>query len=443
VNAPAGSSADGPPTKASARATAVGIGAGVALVGWSYATARWLQHRGRHLWTDAPPLNGSFSWRFAPESLVAVGAGAGGVWLGPRLSDGLPWRRLVGASFLVALGWACALAFADGVHGFTGPPSQIVDYSHTVAQVGSTLAFLRGFVANIHTFAGHVRSHPPGYVVILLAMRGIGLGGPGWQMALQLAAAAGSVPAALLAIREVLGERAARACAPFLMFLPAAVFWGSGDAVFLGFGAWASSLLILASGSAGRRRVLLSIAGGLLFGYLLYLSYGLLLLGLVPGAVIVQRRRAGVAAIACVAALAVIAAFSVSGFNWFSGFAAARREVAMSVQRFRPYWYFLFANVAALAVAVGPAVWAGLGRFVSIRPGDRRAWLLVGAVVAAIAIADLTGLSKGEVERIWLPFMPWLVAVTGVAFEQDERQRWLAIQIIWALGVQFLVRTPW
>lgn len=443
MKAASGSSADGPGAKATARATTVGIAAGVALIGWSYATARWLQHRGRRLWTDAPPLNGSFGWRFSPESLVAVGAGAAGVLLGSRLSERARWRRLVGASFVVALGWACALAFADGVRGFTGPPSQIVDYSHTVAQVGSTLDFLRGFVANIHTFAGHVRSHPPGYVVLLLGLRGIGLAGTGWQMALQLAAAASAVPAALLAVRDVMGEGRARACAPFLMFLPAAVFWGSGDAVFLGFGAWATALLILASGSAGRRRVLLSSAGGLLFGYLLYLSYGLVLLGLVPGAVILQRRRFDVAAIGGLATLAVIAGFTAAGFNWFAGFAAARGEVAVSVQQFRPYWYFLFANVAALAVAVGPAVWAGLGRFVSIRPRERQAWLLVGAVIAALVIADLTGLSKGEVERIWLPFMPWLVAVTGVAFEQHERQRWLAIQVIWALGVQFLVRTPW
>jgi hypothetical protein len=419
------------------------VAIGVALIGWAYATARWLQHRGRHLWTDAPPLNGSFGWRFSPGSLVAVGAGACGVWLGPRLSDGVRWRRLVAASFVVALGWACALALSDGVRGFTGPPSQIVDYSHTVAQVGSTLAFLRGFVANIHTFAGHVRSHPPGYVVLLLGMRGIGLAGAGWQMALQLVAGASSVPAALLAIREVLGESRARAAAPFLMFLPAAVFWGSGDAVFLAFGAWGTALLILATGRSGRARLLLSIAGGLLFGYLLYLSYGLVLLALVPAAVIFERRKPAVAVIAAVSAAVVVAGFTAAGFNWLGGFAAARREVAMSVQQFRPYWYFLFANVAALAVAVGPAVWAGLGRFASMRPRDRQAWLLVGATIGAIAIADLTGLSKGEVERIWLPFMPWLVVVTGVAFDRHERQRWMALQVLWALGIQFLVRTPW
>ena len=439
MKAGAGSSTGGPEVHGGA----AGVTVAAALIGWSYATARWLQHRGHHLWTNAPPLNGSFGWSFGPVSVVALAAAACGVSLAPRICDRLRWRTLVAASFVIALAWACALALSDGVRGFTGPPTQIVDYSHTVAQVTSTLGFLRGFVANIDTFAGHVRSHPPGYVVLLLAMRGAGLAGTGWQMALQLGAGASSVPAALLGIREVMGERRARAAAPFLMFLPAAVFWGSGDAAFMGFGAWAIACLTLACGSSDRRRVLLSVAGGLLFGYVLYLSYGLLLLALVPAGVILERRRLDVAAIALVAAMAVIAGFTAAGFDWFAGFAAARREVSMSVQQFRPYWYFLFANIAALAVAVGPAVWAGVGRLAANRPFDRQALLLVGATIVAIAIADLTGLSKGEVERIWLPFMPWLVAVAGFAFDENERHRWLAVQAIWALGIQFLVRTPW
>ena len=43
-------------------------------------------------------------------------------------------------------------------------------------------------------------------------------------------AGAASVPAVLIVVRELMGEDRARAAAPFLMLIPAAVFWGSGDA---------------------------------------------------------------------------------------------------------------------------------------------------------------------------------------------------------------------
>ena len=416
---------------------------GGGLIVATYGVARWLQARGRQLWTNAPPLNGSYEWRFSVNSLAAIWAAAAGVWWAPRLARELRWRRLVWGSFAAASVWAVALAFADGRRGFIGPPAQVVDYSHTVVKIASASAFLRGFVANIHTFAGHVRSHPPGYVLLLFGMRRVGLRGPWWQMALQLGAASASVPAVLLAVREVMGEPCARKAAAFLALAPAAVFWGSGDAFFLCVGAWGTTLLVLATGRAGRRAVLLALGGGLLFGYLLFLSYGLALLGIVPIAVALDRRRIRVLGLAVLPALAVAAVFALEGFNWFAGFAAARRELAQSVQQFRPYWFFLFANLAALAAALGPAVWAALGRFAAARPRDHQAWLLVGAALLAVAIADITGLSKGEVERIWLPFMPWIVAVTGAVFGETDQRRWLGAQVLWALGLQFLVRTPW
>jgi hypothetical protein len=37
---------------------------------------------------------------------------------------------------------------------------------------------------------------------------------------------------------------------------------------------------------------------------------------------------------------------------------------------------------------------------------DRQLWLLVGAALTAVLLADVSGLSKAEVERIWLPFAP-------------------------------------
>jgi hypothetical protein len=94
---------------------------------------------------------------------------------------------------------------------------------------------------------------------------------------------------------------------------------------------------------------------------------------------------------------------------WFEGLEATRDRYAAGIASSRPYLLFLVINLAALGVAVGPAVAVAIAR---VR--DRTLWVVVGAALAGIAIAGVSGMAKGEVERIWLPFTPWLL-VAGVA----------------------------
>jgi hypothetical protein len=65
----------------------------------------------------------------------------------------------------------------------------------------------------------------------------------------------------------------------------------------------------------------------------------------------------------------------------------------------------------------------------------------VSGALLAVAIADASGLSKGEVERIWLPFTVWII-VAGSAHRPPARA-WLAVQVVFALTVQTLIRTGW
>ena len=116
---------------------------------------------------------------------------------------------------------------------------------------------------------------------------------------------------------------------------------------------------------------------------------------------------------------------------------ATREQYALSVARSRPYAYYLLANLAAFAVALGPAVVAAAPRL-----RDRRLWLLVGGGLAAVIFADLSGLSKAEVERIWLPFVPWIGVATAI-YRDREATRWLAVQTGWAIAVQLMVRSLW
>src|SRR5204863_2843629 len=115
-----------------------------------------------------------------------------------------------------------------------------------------------------------------------------------------------------------------------------------------------------------------------------------------------------------------------------------RREYLESVARLRPAWLLVWVNVAAFAVALGPAAVVGIARL-----RDRRTWVLVGAAMLAVALADLSLLSKGEVERIWLPFAPWILLAAVALGARRSRRGWLVAQVALALAVQVWVVSPW
>jgi hypothetical protein len=90
----------------------------------------------------------------------------------------------------------------------------------------------------------------------------------------------------------------------------------------------------------------------------------------------------------------------------------------------RPRTYFLFANAAALAIALGPAVVAALPL---VWPARRNARLVAvpAAVLLALMVAVGSDLSKGEVERIYLPWAVWLLPLAALQ-PMSGRRGWLA-----------------
>jgi hypothetical protein len=68
--------------------------------------------------------------------------------------------------------------------------------------------------------------------------------------------------------------------------------------------------------------------------------------------------------------------------------------------------------------------------------------LLAAAGAVAILAADLSGLSKAETERIWLPFDVWLLAGTALLPRRSARV-WLALQGVAALVINHLLMTSW
>jgi hypothetical protein len=68
--------------------------------------------------------------------------------------------------------------------------------------------------------------------------------------------------------------------------------------------------------------------------------------------------------------------------------------------------------------------------------------VLSGAAVVIVLLADLSQMSKAEVERIWLPFVPWLMLSTALL--PEHWRRWgLLLQVGWAIAVQQLLYTSW
>jgi methylthioxylose transferase len=418
-------------------ALAIALWAALIAGGWAWGSA--LNDSGAVIGLGAPPLHGDWILDLDWAVLLPVGVALAVVAAAP-LARTISWRALIAGSALGSVVWAVALALTAGSDGLVGPLVNSNEYLASVPLAGSPGEFLDTFTERIGDYTTHVRSHPPGLVLALLGLEEIGLGGP-WPLAIGTLAIAGSaVPAGLVAMRAVAGEAAARRAAPYLILVPGAVWIAtSADALLMGVGAWAVALGVFAITSSGRRSDVLGVASGLAFAAAALLSYGAILLGAIPLAVAVVRRRARPFALAGLGFAAVMLALLAAGFWWVDGFFAIREQYLGSVQQTRPYDFFLLNNLGAFALAAGPALALGLALL-----RDRATWLLVGGAAAAVVAADLSGMSKGEVERIWLPFLPWILLATSALPDRRVPLRGLlASQAALGIAIEVGVRTPW
>jgi hypothetical protein len=163
------------------------------------------------------------------------------------------------------------------------------------------------------------------------------------------------------------------------------------------------------------------------------------------------RQRATTGAVSAGVALLVVLAFVPLGFAWWEAYPVLHERYWAGLADRRPGWYWVFGNVGALLLCAGPLLAAGLGagaarlpRLRTVRLGDRADAVsaLVLAGVAMVAVADLSLMSKAEVERIWLPFVPWLLL--SVVWLPPRWHRWgLVAQGVAALLLTHLVRTVW
>jgi hypothetical protein len=203
-------------------------------------------------------------------------------------------------------------------------------------------------------------------------------------------------------------------------------------------GAWFVAAFVLAVERSGWASLRWGILAGVLAAAAVMVSYGMVLMACVPLFVAVRARAWRPVLVATATATACIAAFVPLGFSWLEGIGAVGRAHD-ALGPGRPYPYLLVGNLAAAAIVIGPAVAAGLAV-----TRDRRLWALLGGAVLAMAVADVSGLSRGGVERIWLPFAVWLLpAAASLATRHRWGRLWLAAQAAVPLWVLLHIQPPW
>ena len=408
-----------------------------------------------HAWL--PPLSAYFEPTIGqPAALLACLATAAAVLgYGGRASARLSWGRLLGLTWLTTVTWGFSVALLRGWQtGIVSVLAHPDEYLMDVDRVDGVRSLLSIYADNIllvpdrSNFVTHNSGHPPLPLLSYAGLDAVGLGGPAWAGVVTALVGSTAVVAVLMTLRRLGDEQRARLAAPFLALSPLSIWvFVSADGAFMAAAAWGLTVLAYAATQQHRNKALaLGVAAGLALGSCLFLSYGLVLMGPLALAVLWVARSWRPLVPAALAASAVVALFAAGGFWWLEGQQLVVERYYQGIADTRPQSYWIWANLAVVAFAVGPAVVAGIGMAVSRSRAEAAGpspvwWLALGAAVA-ILVADMSGLSKSETERIWLPFMVWLVPLATLLPPHTHRA-WVAGQVVWTLGISLVLRTTW
>ncbi|AZP19177.1 hypothetical protein EJC51_25760 [Streptomyces aquilus] len=428
-------------------------GAAALLVTAAVLVGRHIQDTRHTLFVSWPPLLANWDPHLGPGTPAAVLVAAATIVYGPALAARLPWRALLPAAWGTATAWIFSLALIDGWHrGIARRLTTRYEYLQVIDRFDDIHGTLRTFTDHIllgspDHWPAHIAGHPPAATLTFVLLDRVGLRGGGWAGVWCIVVGATACVAVLVTIRALADETLARRAAPFLVLAPAAVWMGtSADAYFAAVAAWAVALLALA---VTRGSLWCAGASGLLFGLTCYLSYGLTLVALIAAAVLVLARPRPVLLVPLLAGLAVVpTVFTLAGFDWWEAYRLLVTRYNQGAGGIRPYGYWVWANLACTVLITGLATAAGLRRTGAVllrrergdRSDARRLALLVAAALLALLVADLSGMSKAETERIWLPFAVWLLP--ACAFLTRPRG-WLLAQALLALLLNHLLRTGW
>ncbi|XMN07974.1 hypothetical protein ACK8N7_19005 [Streptomyces griseobrunneus] len=449
----------------------IAAAAGVLLVTAAILIGHAVQNRNGTLRAQWPPLLASWDPHLGPGTPAALTTAVLVVAYGPPLAGRLPWRGFLATAWAGSTAWVFSMALIDG--WYRGVERRLTtkhEYLRVIDRFEDIPATLRDFTNHIvigepGNWPAHVAGHPPGATLTFVWLDRIGLGGGAWAAVWCVVVGSSAVLAALITVRVLAGEHLARRAAPFLVLAPAAVWAGvSADGYFAAVAAWSVALLALAATRRVRFPAAAAVGGGLLFGWTCYLSYGLGLMAAVLIMVLVLARTARPVVPFLLGALVVPAAFTLAGFHWWTAYHLLVERYYQGAGGIRPYAYWVWANLACAVLASGLAAVAGVRRSTSYAPGAVRALrtgdtaprtgdtaphapiqrlaLLVLAALVALLAADLSGMSKAETERIWQPFLLWLLPAAALLPARTARY-WLVASVVPALLINHLLWTGW
>ncbi|MEU5837890.1 hypothetical protein ABZ820_30040 [Streptomyces diacarni] len=460
--------------------------AAVALVSAAVVIGSAIEREHGTLRVHWPPFYAELDPHVGPGTPFALLIAATVVVYGRTVAARLPWRWLPPAAWGASMAWIWSLALVDGWHrGVENQLTSAYEYLQEIDRFDDVGAALRTFTDHIllhsaDNWVPHVAGHPPGAVLTFVGLDRLGLGGGPWASAFVITVGASAAAALLVALRALTDEEHARRAAPFLVLAPTAVWVGvSADGYFTAVAAWALALLALAATRTVRVPWAAALGSGLLFGLLCYLSYGLTLCALLGLTVLALAHTLRPLPYVLAGVAVVAAAFTLAGFNWWEAYHLLTERYYQGAAGIRPYSYWVWGNLACAVTVAGPAALAGvrralvrgaatgretIGRLRARRAGrpenpdptddrqrpdvrqrlDGRSRLvaLVLAAALTVVVADLSGMSKAETERIWLPFLTWLLPAAALLPRAGARW-WLAAQAAVALLVNHVLLTGW
>jgi methylthioxylose transferase len=450
-----------------------------------------------------------WTWRFGGSLLAAIGLAALLVWaVSSGWWFHLSSNVLIALTSIGAGAFAVLLALVDGRDGLLYGAVDKPEYYANLPKTPPAREFVDSFLERINDYSVHVRGHPPGYTLVLKFFKGLGFEGPWFVVMLSLAGTMVLPAAMLIAIRAFAGaggsagvaipdsagfaipdsagsavrsdtsrrvlpsethrdglQRTASSkaspdmrhdvvarVAPLLMVSPFAIWMmTSADALYTAVGACAVAGCALGLHSTTRVRSLIwGLVAGVLFATLLFFTYGGATFAFViamPLALALHRRLPGAVPTligGVIGAAIVVGIWAALGFWWLAGAIDVKGQYWAGTAQYRPFGYFAYSNLAVTLFAIGPVTYAGFMRLRNLESTHLRP-LIFGAAIALL-VSHASQYSRGEVERIWLLFFPWLV-LAGAAFVQRERPRIagfaIALQAGCAIVLQAALLSKW